>query len=120
MKKETPYKINEYGAITYQHKTEPFPDYPYRPEDAFDLPKQDQEPVDHPSHYGGAENPYEAIKVIRAWNLGFSLGNTIKYISRAGKKNPDKKIEDLRKALWYLQEEIDNELERSTGPRPGY
>lgn len=67
--------------------------------------------VDHPSHYGGADNPYEAIKVIRAWDLNFSLGNTIKYISRAGKKNPNKSVEDLQKALWYLQEEINYRLQ---------
>ena len=77
-----------------------------------------QEAVDHPSHYGGADNPYEAIKVIKAWNLGFCLGNTVKYISRAGKKDPKKRIEDLRKALWYLQQQIDyevlDELDRST------
>lgn len=79
-----------------------------------------KEAVDHPDHYGGAENPYEAIKVIRAWDLGFSLGNTVKYISRAGKKDPNKRLEDLQKALWYLKEEIDNELKRSSGPRPGY
>ena len=36
--------------------------------------------VEHPAHYGGADNPYEAIKVIEAWGLGFCLGNTIKYI----------------------------------------
>lgn len=39
------------------------------------------EQVNHPKHYGGAENPYEAIKVIEAWSLGFCLGNTVKYIS---------------------------------------
>ena len=39
------------------------------------------EAVDHPPHYGGADNPYEAIKVIEAWSLGFCLGNTVKYIS---------------------------------------
>lgn len=78
-----------------------------------------KEAVDHPDHYGGAENPYEAIKVIRAWDLGFSLGNTVKYISRAGKKDPNKRLEDLQKALWYLKEEIDNELKRSSGPTPG-
>ena len=48
------------------------------------------EQVNHPSHYGGESNPYEAIKVIDAWELGFSLGNTVKYISRAGKKNKEK------------------------------
>lgn len=46
------------------------------------------EAVDHPAHYGGADNSYEAIKVIEAWQLGFCLGNTVKYISRAGKKMP--------------------------------
>ena len=67
-------------------------------------PKVEQ--VNHPKHYGGENNPYEAIKVIDAWELGFSLGNTVKYISRAGKKGKDKELEDLRKALWYLQHHI--------------
>lgn len=69
------------------------------------------ENVNHPFHYGGKENLYEAIKVIDAWNLGFSLGNTVKYISRAGKKDKSKEIEDLKKALWYLQHHIEK-LER--------
>jgi hypothetical protein len=64
------------------------------------------EQVNHPQHYGGEDNVYEAIKVIDAWELGFSLGNTVKYISRAGKKNKEKELEDLRKALWYLQHHI--------------
>ena len=67
-------------------------------------PKVEQ--VNHPQHYGGKNNIYEAIKVIDAWELGFSLGNTVKYISRAGKKGKDKELEDLRKALWYLQHHI--------------
>jgi hypothetical protein len=62
------------------------------------------EAVDHPAHYGGAENPYEAIKVIDAWGLGFCLGNTVKYIARAGKK--DAALQDLKKARWYLDHEI--------------
>jgi hypothetical protein len=52
--------------------------------------------IDHPQHYGGEENPYEAIKVIEAWNLDFALGNVVKYINRAGKKGS--KLEDLKKA----------------------
>ena len=64
------------------------------------------ESVDHPAHYGGEDNPYEAIKVIEAWGLGFSLGNTVKYISRAGKKDPEKLLQDLKKAAWYLNREI--------------
>ena len=61
--------------------------------------------VDHPTHYGGGENPYEAIKVIEAWDLGFHLGNTLKYIFRAGKKSKNT-LEDLRKSLWYLDRYI--------------
>ena len=63
--------------------------------------------VNHPSHYGGEDNPYEAIKVIEAWKLDFSLGNVIKYISRAGKKNPSL-VEDLKKARWYMDRFISN------------
>ena len=68
--------------------------------------EKDMSAVDHPSHYGGADNPYEAIKVIEAWQLGFCLGNTVKYISRAGKKSSA--LEDLKKAAWYLNREIQN------------
>ena len=63
-----------------------------------------KEAVNHPAHYGGAENSYEAIKVIEAWSLGFCLGNAVKYIARAGKK--DDTIQDLKKAAWYLNREI--------------
>ena len=64
-----------------------------------------KESINHPEHYGG-DNTYEAIKVIEAWELDFSLGNTVKYISRAGKKDKAKEIEDLKKALWYLDRKI--------------
>lgn len=62
--------------------------------------------VDHPPHYGGADNVYEAIKVIEAWGLGFHLGNTVKYLARAGRKHPERELEDLEKARWYLDREI--------------
>lgn len=52
--------------------------------------------VNHPAHYGGESDVYEAIKVIEAWGLGFCLGNTVKYLSRAGKKGD--RLEDLKKA----------------------
>lgn len=61
--------------------------------------------VDHPPHYGGKDNTYEAIKVIEAWQLDFHLGNVVKYISRAGKKGAAKK--DLEKAMWYLNRAIE-------------
>lgn len=73
------------------------------------VPAKEQPPreeVDHPAHYGGADDPYEAIKVIEAWGLGFCLGNAVKYIARAGKKSPDS-LTDLRKAAWYLNREIE-------------
>lgn len=60
-----------------------------------------------PNHYGGKDNIYEAIKVIDAWQLNFNLGNCVKYISRAGKKNKNEEIQDLEKAKWYLQHQID-------------
>ncbi|MDB4232166.1 DUF3310 domain-containing protein [Candidatus Pelagibacter sp.] len=79
----------------------------------FDKKQQEQrslnilkEAINHPKHYGGGDNPYEAIKVIEAWEVGFNLGNTLKYISRAGKK--DNIIQDLEKALFYLNREIEN------------
>ncbi len=60
--------------------------------------------VNHPAHYGGEQNTYEAIKVIEAWQLDFCLGNVVKYISRAGKKESE--IQDLEKAAWYLNRKI--------------
>ena len=67
--------------------------------------KQSNILIDHPQHYGGEENPYEAIKVIEAWNLDFALGNVVKYINRAGKKGS--KLEDLKKAQWYMNRAIE-------------
>ena len=64
--------------------------------------------VNNPKHYGGADNTYEVIKVIEAWELGFNLGNAIKYIARAGKKDAAKGIEDLQKAEWYIKRQIEN------------
>jgi len=65
-----------------------------------------REKVNHPKHYGGEDNLYEAIKVIEAWNANFNIGNVLKYISRCGKK--DVEIQELEKAAWYLNREIEN------------
>jgi len=70
-----------------------------------------QDAINNPAHYGGIENPYEAIKVIEAWQLDFHLGNVVKYIARAGKKDKDFFLQDLKKAKWYLNRAIDR-LER--------
>lgn len=74
------------------------------------------EQVNHPPHYGGDDNPWEAIKVIEAWGLGFCLGNAGKYICRAGKKTGTDDVTDLKKALWYLQREISQRESRTTTP----
>jgi transcriptional regulator with XRE-family HTH domain len=63
------------------------------------------EAIDHPTHYGG-DAVYETINVIEAWDLGFHLGNVVKYVSRAGKKLGTDGLDDLRKARWYLDREI--------------
>lgn len=75
------------------------------------------EAVEHPEHYGGADNPYEAIKVIEAWGLGFHLGNAVKYISRAGKKGSE--AEDIDKAIWYLTRYRDGLDGGGSAPHPG-
>lgn len=62
------------------------------------------DPVNHPSHY--TDGKIEVIDFIEDKNLGFHLGNTVKYIARAGKKDPDKTIQDLEKARWYLDRKI--------------
>ncbi len=57
--------------------------------------------------YYSPESPYEPLKVIHAWGLGFCLGNALKYIARAGKKGGEAQhLEDLKKARTYLDWEI--------------
>lgn len=65
--------------------------------------------VKHPAHYTFGK--IEVIDFIEQQHLGFHLGNSVKYISRAGRKDPAKTIEDLKKAAWYLNRQIER-LER--------
>ena len=60
-----------------------------------------EDPVNHPSHY--TDGKYETIEFIERHGFSFHEGNAVKYISRAGKKDPGKMIEDLEKALWYIK-----------------
>jgi hypothetical protein len=78
--------------------------------------------VNHPSHYN--DGKIEVIEYIEDKNLGFHLGNAVKYISRAGKKDPSKTLEDLKKAMWYIQRHMEvvsggtrrpNEMPLTTG-----
>lgn len=64
----------------------------------------ENDPVNHPSHY--TDGKIEVIDFIEDKNLNFHLANAVKYISRAGKKDPSKEIEDLKKARWYLDRYI--------------
>lgn len=61
--------------------------------------------VNHPSHYNHGK--IEVIDFIEDQHLGFHLGNAVKYISRAGRKDPARTVEDLRKAAWYLNRQIE-------------
>lgn len=67
--------------------------------------KDKAETVNHPPHYqiGGLE----CIDVIEALGLNFSLGCVLKYLWRAGRKPEVELLEDMRKAAWYLQREIE-------------
>lgn len=66
--------------------------------------KEINDPVNHPSYY--TDGKIEMIEFIEDKRLDFCLGNAVKYISRAGKKDPDKEIEDLNKAVWYINRRI--------------
>ena len=60
--------------------------------------------VNHPSHYN--QGKIECIEYILDKEMNFCRGNAVKYITRAGQKDPDKEIEDLEKAVFYLNREI--------------
>lgn len=61
--------------------------------------------VNHPSHYNAGK--IECIEFIEDQRLGFHLGNAVKYIVRAGKKDPEKTVEDLEKAIWYIRRHLE-------------
>ena len=71
---------------------------------------ESKEMVNSPKHYGGKDNPYEVIKVCEAWGLDKDayLFNVVKYVTRAGKKNPQTELEDLKKAVFYLNRKVEN------------
>ena len=82
-----------------------------------DEPQQEaHDNVNHPAHYTFGN--IEVIDFIEDKKLGFHLGNAVKYISRAGRKDPARTVEDLRKAAWYLNRQIER-LEGSLGGQNG-
>lgn len=70
----------------------------------FNNQADETDPVNSPAHYN--DGKIEVIEYIEDKKLGFCLGNAIKYISRAGKKDPTKEVEDLKKAIWYVERRI--------------
>ena len=69
-----------------------------------------------PVHYNSGK--IEVIEAIEDWNLNFHKGNCVKYVARAGKKDPNKEIEDLKKAIWYLNREIERLEAAKEGREP--
>jgi Protein of unknwon function (DUF3310) len=70
--------------------------------------------VTHPKHYNSGK--IEVIEAIEDWKLGFHLGNAVKYVARAGKKDPAKYVEDLQKAIWYIQRQLELQSENPRRP----
>lgn len=92
---------NQYGDATSQVMDELVDPKPFFGEITSDL-------VNHPPHY--RDGGIEVIDFIEAKDLNYRLGNVIKYVARAGKKHTDP-VQDLEKALWYLQREINTRKE---------
>lgn len=63
-----------------------------------------EDPVNHPPHYTAHPSGVECIQITR--HMNFCRGNAMKYLWRAGEKDPEKELEDLKKAQWYIAEEI--------------
>lgn len=81
-----------------------------RKDNIVDLNEQKTDSVNHPAHYNSHPSGIECIEIARHHN--FNIGNTIKYLWRAGLKSEegmedtDKQVEDLNKAIWYIKDEI--------------
>ena len=80
----------------------PFGGWMHYSDDAVHEIKAKHDPVNHPKHYTTHPSGVECIQITE--HMGFNLGNAMKYIWRADEKN--NAVEDLRKAVWYVQREI--------------
>lgn len=78
------------------------------PDSACVKPKAEHDAVNHPSHY--TTGKIEVIDFIEDQKLPMHLGNAVKYICRAGRKDPAKTKEDLEKAIWYMRRYVDHVL----------
>lgn len=67
--------------------------------------------VNHPTHY----TAYKGLEIIDLTEqMNFNRGNAVKYVARAGLKNPETEVQDLEKAIWYIQREIQRITKEST------
>lgn len=66
--------------------------------------RKEKEAVNHPAHYNSSPSGIECIEIVR--HMNFNTGSAIKYLWRAGLKDGNPSLQDLRKAVWYLQDEI--------------
>ena len=71
------------------------------------LSQRTNDVINWPKHYNMGK--IEVIEAIESWDLDFRLANVIKYVARAGKKDPNKLKEDLMKAKWYLERFLEKE-----------
>ena len=107
-------RLLDYPSATRKTKVDSTVNVTVKKNDA-NVSKQDNpsdvksDSVNHPKYYQGN---IEVIDFIEDKKLGFNLGNCVKYISRAGKKSPEKLVEDLKKARWYLDREIHKEEQK--------
>lgn len=70
----------------------------------YQSPPVAHDPINHPKYYTSHPSGIETIEITR--NMNFNRGNAIKYLMRAGLKDPAKEVEDLQKAAWYIQDGI--------------
>lgn len=76
-----------------------------KPDGDYPLPWEEEDKVNHPKHYNIGR--IEVIEAIEDWQLDYHRGNAVKYIARAGIKDPSKEIEDLKKAIWYINRRVE-------------
>lgn len=67
-------------------------------------PLSDCDFINHPKHYNSHPSGVECIEITRHYNN--NIGNAIKYLWRQGLKDGEKNVKDLRKAIWYIQDEL--------------
>lgn len=97
-------KDSDVESITIGQALQSICDIPPQIKIDSDKIKEVEDVVNHPSHY--TDGKIEVMDFIEDKGFNFALGNAVKYISRAGKKDKNKTIQDLEKAEWYLNREI--------------